>query len=123
MGIGFSLDTIFLGIIALSVLVNNLTIRNQGKKIIATLKTIQYIVMNEEEIISGDSLKEEKNITLYRGEPFTGVSKDWFKSGNIKKVKHYKNGILDGLEIEWDEYGNRIYQATMKDGLIASFHK
>ena len=117
------MDTFFLGIIALFSFINFFTIRHQGKEVRGTLKTLLHKFMNEEEVISDDDLKADGIITFYKEKPFSGVSTNWHKNGNIKSIIRYQNGKLHGLDTKWDKYGKKIYQATMADGLIGRFHK
>ena len=52
--------------------------------------------MNEEEVISDDDLKADGIITFYKEKPFSGVSTNWHKNGNIKSIIRYQNGKLHG---------------------------
>ena len=38
------------------------------------------------------------------------------ESGIKKSVKHYKNGLENGLRTEWDEEGRKSFQGNYVDG-------
>ena len=46
-----------------------------------------------------------------------GAYKEWYKSGRKKSLKHYKNGIENGLRKEWDENGTLTYEGNYVDGV------
>ena len=40
----------------------------------------------------------------------------FYESGIKKSVKHYKNGLENGLRTEWDEEGRKTFQGNYVDG-------
>ncbi|MBI68428.1 MAG: hypothetical protein CMJ38_00090 [Phycisphaerae bacterium] len=51
---------------------------------------------------------------------FTGWMKDMYDNEQIKSLKQYKDGIGDGLRIEWYEHGQKKREATHKDGKLVT---
>ena len=43
--------------------------------------------------------------------------KVWYPSGRKKLLKHYKNGIENGIRKEWDENGTLTYEGIYIDGV------
>lgn len=51
-------------------------------------------------------------------EVYHGTCKEWYPSGNIKSVRNYTNGLMDGLYQEFSDNGEIIKECTYKDGSI-----
>jgi hypothetical protein len=77
---------------------------------------IQMNIKKDEKVVSVFELKQEDDITLFYGNPFNGACINYWKNGEKKYVKHYKNGIENGLRIEWDEDGGKTYEGNFVDG-------
>ncbi len=50
----------------------------------------------------------------YNGDPFTGKAIDYHENGNIKTLRHFKNGMYDGMWTEWYANGNRKFQGDRR---------
>ena len=76
-----------------------------------------------------DEIVEDKNDMAdtyygtfkYQGEPFTGKAISYYESGKIKSLRHFENGMYQGIWSEWYENGNLKFQGdrykNMGDGL------
>jgi antitoxin component YwqK of YwqJK toxin-antitoxin module len=62
--------------------------------------------------IRSDSLRYEHN----EQKPFTGWAKQMHENGQVKELKQYKEGKLDGLESRWYENGQKKGELHWKDG-------
>ena len=63
----------------------------------------------------GEGLRYE---WYYKDGKQDGVSKGWFPNGQIKNIRTFKDGDLNGLYTIWYENGNgqKRYEGTFKDG-------
>jgi hypothetical protein len=48
--------------------------------------------------------------------PYTGWVKNMWNSGQVRQLKHYKDGKREGLYTSWDENGEKKQKGTFKDG-------
>jgi rhodanese-related sulfurtransferase len=44
------------------------------------------------------------------------VKKEYWDNGKLKSETHYKDGKPNGLETDWSKDGNKIFEATNKNG-------
>jgi antitoxin component YwqK of YwqJK toxin-antitoxin module len=73
--------------------------------------------MNEEEsLVSEYDLKQDGEITLFEGKPFTGICVGYYEKNIIKYKAHYKDGKLDGTWTQWDSMGKKELEENYKDG-------
>ena len=47
----------------------------------------------------------------------TGEWITYFPQGNVQRIEHYKNGMLDGKYVEYYQNGKKMYVANYKMGL------
>ena len=73
-------------------------------------------IKKDEKIASVSELKQDDDITLFYGKPFSGVCINYWENGEKEYVKHYKNGKENGLRIEWSEDGKKTYEGMFRDG-------
>ena len=64
----------------------------------------------------GDSLEERDGLFYQNNEPYSGWAKGMYDSGQPKGLGQFKDGKQDGLEMRWQENGQKSYEATYKDG-------
>jgi len=50
------------------------------------------------------------------GKHADGVSKGWFPNSQLKSEWNYKNGKRNGLQTQWDQNGQKMWEVTYKDG-------
>jgi hypothetical protein len=77
---------------------------------------MQMGIKKDETVISEFELKQEDDITLFYGKPFSGACINYWENEGKKYVKHYKNGKENGLRIEWDEDGKKTFEGNFVDG-------
>jgi antitoxin component YwqK of YwqJK toxin-antitoxin module len=65
--------------------------------------------------ISEDDLKEneEGRLCLASGEPFTGVTEDFYEDGQLASRGHCLHGLMHGLQQEWYGTGRIRSEETM----------
>ena len=51
------------------------------------------------------------------GKRADGVSKGWYPQGNLKQIKHYKNGVKHGETIRYYDNGQVLDEFNFKNGL------
>lgn len=49
------------------------------------------------------------------GEYADGQSKGWYRNGQLKQTRPWKNGVRDGLRTTWYENGQKMGQGTFKN--------
>lgn len=67
---------------------------------------------------NGKQLKEE---CFYKDDEFDGHRREWYENGQLKKVSFYINGEKEGLFIEYQMDGTKIFENTWKDGDITHY--
>lgn len=66
-----------------------------------------------------DSLKNVKNIKILNKIPFTGTCFSYYQGTNTKYMeKHYKDGLLDGYYVVYDQQGNAILSTLYSKGKV-----
>ena len=63
-------------------------------------------------------IKEENNITYYKGTPFSGVFEGYFENGQLETKTTYKEGKLNGLYESYHENGQLETKTTYKEGKL-----
>jgi hypothetical protein len=56
------------------------------------------------------------NLYTWEGKPFTGVTTEDYKSGQLKQRYHIKEGVYHGLVEEWYENGKQKTKTTYENG-------
>ena len=75
--------------------------------------------MNEKEkVVSENELERDGEIILFEGKPFSGVRIDYYENGQKESEKHYKNGLENGIRIEWDEPWRKQHLLREANGKI-----
>ncbi len=69
------------------------------------------------EAVERDSLEERDGLYYQtnESEPYSGWGKEMYDSGQVKALRPYKDGKLDGLITVWHENGQKLGEATLKD--------
>ena len=49
---------------------------------------------------------------------YEGKETRWYENGQKNSVINYINGKADGFQVFWDENGKKIWEGTMKRGII-----
>jgi hypothetical protein len=47
-----------------------------------------------------------------------GVQTEYFENGKRKTIATFKEGVQDGLNVYWDEEGNKVLERIWKDGEV-----
>src|SRR4051794_6698778 len=65
--------------------------------------------------ISEDDLveNEEGRMCLPSGEPYTGVTEDFYEDGQLAHRGHFLNGLMHGLQQDWYGTGQIRSEETM----------
>ena len=71
--------------------------------------------------IEGVSLKDEGYGLRYEwyykdGKRADGIAKGWYQGGQLKNIKIYKDGKLNGLQTDWFQNGQKYKEQIYKDG-------
>ena len=89
------------------------------KKLLFTLMTL-ILCSCGGQVIDYDENKEyiekKKNITYYKGTPFSGtIIKNHYENGQLKEKETYKDGKANGPHISYHENGQLYIKGTYKD--------
>jgi hypothetical protein len=74
---------------------------------------IQMNIKKDEKVVSAFELKQENDIALFYGNPFSGACINYWENEEKKCVKHYKNGKENGVRTEWDEDGKKLMREIL----------
>jgi antitoxin component YwqK of YwqJK toxin-antitoxin module len=87
------------------------TILQDTQGILGFALDVSKIIYNEKywKTSSKDKLTNWKDMWI--------TPRNWNESGRKKFVKHYKNGIENGVFKEWDEDGTLTYEGNYVDGV------
>jgi len=67
--------------------------------------------------IDEESLEFDGDLRCLNGTPFTGVGIDHYRSGSIRAITNYKDGLEHGLIQEWAEDGNLAGECHARRGM------
>jgi antitoxin component YwqK of YwqJK toxin-antitoxin module len=72
----------------------------------------------DQALIERDSLEERDGLYYQtnESEPYSGWGKEMYDSGQVKALRPYKDGKLDGLFTGWHENGQKGFEIILKDG-------
>ena len=70
------------------------------------------------EAVEGDSIEERDGLYFQtnESEPHSGWTKKMYDSGQVQALARFKDGKMDGLVTLWHENGQKLGEATLKDG-------
>ncbi|MBT6514255.1 MAG: hypothetical protein HOK65_05765 [Crocinitomicaceae bacterium] len=57
-------------------------------------------------------IRFDKRNTLHNGKK-NGIQKNWYSSGKKKFIKHFKDGIENGIRKEWDKVRKHFKETSL----------
>lgn len=61
-------------------------------------------------------LKEQGDVTMLSGSPFTGDAVLYHANGQLKEQRHFVNGLPEGAWLKWYESGQKEYEGAWQKG-------
>lgn len=61
----------------------------------------------KKKIVSENDLKEDGELTLFEGQPFSGICCNYSENEQKDNETHYRDGKREGLDIEWYKNGKK----------------
>ena len=82
------------------------------------LLALTFLFLFSGSVYGQEEVKREyhDNGKLKSEKPYNGLATTWYKNGKKKHIKHFKNGIENGIRKEWNEDGKKTFQGNFVDG-------
>jgi antitoxin component YwqK of YwqJK toxin-antitoxin module len=92
------------------------TIYNNGFGFKQTVLNPQPEGIDEDKLQKRGKEGEELSYAPNEQAPYTGWAKSIYDNGQIKDLRHFKDGKYDGLATHWYQHGQKESEANYKDG-------
>ena len=87
------------------------------------LLSLTFLFLFSGSVFGQEEVKKEyydsgklRSVFHYKNGKPEGLETWWYENGKKKSTKHFKDGIENGVRTEWNEDGKKTFQGNFVDG-------